>query len=205
MRLLHRARPYVHIALLVVAAVEGKSVRLLPGTHHQIMRLQIALAQQRRVLCIGVACVHRRADREARDQPAARNHVDHGEFFRHAGRLIVQRQRIAHHANQRIAGAARQRRSDQIGRRHQPVAVGMVLVAAHRIEAAVGRVLHLVHEIVVHEMRALRIEQRRVDVHPDRVVLVTEIVRQLGIGHQVEPEHLHGGVRSSLGRGGARY
>ena len=95
-------------------------------------------------------------------------HVDHRELFRHAGRRIVERQRVAHHADRRIGGAARQRRGDQVGRRHQAVAVGMMLVHADRVEAALGGVFQLVHEVVVHVVRAPGIEQRRMDVHPHR-------------------------------------
>ena len=39
MRLLHRARPDVDVALLVEAAVEGEGVLLGPGAHHQVVRL----------------------------------------------------------------------------------------------------------------------------------------------------------------------
>ena len=155
------------------------------------MRLVVAVAQQRRVLAVGVAGVHRRTDREAGDQPSAGDAVDHRELFRDAGRRIVQRQRVAHDADRGVGGAPRERRGDQVGRRHQAVAVGMVLVDAHRVEAAIGGVFQLVHEVVVHVVRAPRIEQRGVDVDPDRRMLVAEARRQFGVGHQVEPHQAH--------------
>ena len=191
MRPLDGARPDVHVALLVEAAVEREGVAFRPCLHHQIVRLVVAVAQHGRVLAIGVARVHRRTDREARDQPTAGDAVDHREFLGDARRRIVQRQRVAHHADRRIGRASRQRRRDQIGRRHQPVAVGMMLVHADRIEAALRRVFQLIHEVVVHQVGALRIEQRGVDVHPDRRILVAEIVRQFRVRHQVEPHQLH--------------
>src|SRR5262249_16258627 len=58
--------------------------------------------------------------------------------------------------------------------------------------AALGCELQLVHEVVVHEVGALRVEQRGMDVDPDRRMLLAEIVGQLGVWHQVEPEQLHG-------------
>ena len=67
----------------------------------------------------------------------------------------------------------------------------MVLVDADRIEPAAGRVIQLIHEVVVHVVRAARVEQRRVDVHPHRRMLLTEVVRQLGVRHQVEPHEFH--------------
>ena len=110
MRALDRARPDVDVALLVIAAVERERVRMLPGLHHQVVRLVIALAELARVLAVGEAVVHRRADREAGDQPAAGDAVDHREFFGDAGRRVVQRERVAHHADRRVGGAAGQRR-----------------------------------------------------------------------------------------------
>ena len=196
MRALHRARPDVDVALLVVAAVERERVRVLPGLHHQVVRLVVALAQLRRVLAVGEAVVHRRADRKAGDQPTAGDAVDHRELLGDAGRRVVQRQRVAHHADRRVGGAAGQRRGDQVGRRHQAVAVGMVLVDADRVVAAGGGVFELVHEVVVHVMRAPRVEQRRVDVDPHRRMLLAEVVRQFGVRHQVEPHELHGAAAS---------
>ena len=106
---LDRARPDVHITLLVETAVERECVRLGPGAHDQVMRLVIALAQLRRVLAVGVTGVHRRADREAGNQPAAGDAIDHREFFRDPGWGTVQRERIAHDTDRRIGGAARER------------------------------------------------------------------------------------------------
>ena len=155
MRALHRARPDVDIALLIVAAVEREGVLLLPGLHHQVVRFVVAVAQLAGVLAVGEAVVHRRADRKAGDQPAAGDAVDHGELFCDAGRRIVQCQRVAHHADRGVGGAARQRRGDQVRRRHQSVAVRVVLVDADRVVAAIGGVFELVHEVVVHVVRAL--------------------------------------------------
>src|SRR5712691_9980228 len=68
----------------------------------------------------------------------------------------------------------------------------MVLVDANRVKAAFGGEFELIHEVVVHVMRAPGVEQRGMDVDPDRRVLLPEIVGQLGIGHQMEPQQLHG-------------
>ena len=200
MRLLDRPRPDVDVALLVEAAVEGERVLLLPGAQDEVVRLVVALAQLARVGAVGVGGVHRRAHREAGDQPAARDAVDHGELLRHARRRVIEREAVAEHADRRAGGAPRQRRGDQVRRRHQAVAVGMMLVAADRIEAALRRVFELVEELVVHAVRALRVEQRGVDVDPDRGVPVLEVVRQLLVGHQVEPEELHGSALPSAQR-----
>ena len=192
--LLHRARPDVDVALLVIAAVEGERILLGPGAHHEVVCFQVAFAQHGGVLAIAIRRVHRRADRETSDQAPAGDHVDHGEFLRHAGRRIVEGEGVAHDADGGVLGAPRQGGGDQVGRGHQAVAVGVVLVAAHRVEAAIGGVFHFVHEVVVHQVRAFGIEQRGVDVHPDRRVFLAEIVRQFGVGHQVEPHEAHGSI-----------
>src|SRR5438270_13311246 len=68
----------------------------------------------------------------------------------------------------------------------------MMLVDADRIEAAFGGEFELVHEVVVHVMGAPGVEQRGMDIDPDRGVLLPEIVGQLGVGHQMEPQQFHG-------------
>ena len=192
-RLLHRARPYVDVALAVEAPVEREGVGLGPRPHHQVVGLVIAFAEQRRVLSVGVAGIHGRADREAGDQAAAGDAVDHREFFGDPRRRVVEGEAVAHDAQRRPRRrAARQGAGDQIGRRHQPVAVRVVLVAAHRIQPDRRGVFHFVHEVVVHPVRAFGLEQARMDVYPHRRMFVAEILRQLGIGHEVKPQVLHG-------------
>jgi hypothetical protein len=90
MRFLHRSRPDVDVALLVEPAVEGKGILFRPRAHNQIMRLCITVAQHARVLPIRKARVHWGPDREAGDQPPARDHVDHRELFGDARRRVVE-------------------------------------------------------------------------------------------------------------------
>ena len=73
----------------------------------------------------------------------------------------------------------------------------MVLVDADRVEPAFGGEFELVHEVVVHVMRAPRVEQRGMDVDPHRGMLLAEIVGQFGIRHQVKPHQLHGSLLRS--------
>ena len=68
----------------------------------------------------------------------------------------------------------------------------MMLIHTYRVETDVGGEFKLIHEVVVHQMRALWIEQRRVDIDPHRIVLLTEIVRQFCVRHQVKPHQAHG-------------
>ena len=159
MGLLHGTGPDVDVAKLVEAPVEGEGLGFLPGLHDDVVGLEIALAEFRRVLAVGEHRVHGRAHRETRDQPAARHAVEHRELLRHAGRGVVERQGVAHHADGRGARAARQGRGDEVGRRHQAVAVLVVLVAADAVEAHLARVLEFVEVLVVVLVHACGVEQ----------------------------------------------
>ena len=74
----------------------------------------------------------------------------------------------------------------------------MVLVDADPVEAEVVRVLEQVEIVVVDLVPHDRIEEPRVDVDPDAAVLLTEVVRQVRPGHQVEPVELHGDPSTQL-------
>src|SRR5262245_62266903 len=67
-----------------------------------------------------------------------------------------------------------------------------MLVAADGVKAAGGGKLELIEELVVHVVGAGRIEQGGVDVDPNGGVLFLEVLGQLLVRHQVEPEKLHG-------------
>ena len=155
------------------------------------MRFVVARAEQARVLAERIAGVHRGPHREARDEAPPRDAVEHRELFRHPGRGVVEGEAVAHDADRGVLRAPGEGRSDEVRGRHEPVAVRVVLVHAHPVEATLGRELELVHEVVVHVVGASGVEQTRVDVHPHRRIFLPEVVRQLGIGHQMEPEQLH--------------
>src|ERR1700758_2755636 len=67
----------------------------------------------------------------------------------------------------------------------------MMLVDADRVEPAGGGIFQFVHEVVVHVMRTLRVEQRGMDVHPHRGMLFGEIRGQFGVMHEMEPHEFH--------------
>ncbi len=121
----------------------------------------------------------------------ARDAVEHGELFGHADRRIVERDGVAQHDESRVLRAARQAGGDDVGRRHDAVAVLVVLVDADAVEAERGGVFQQVHVGVVDLVALHRIEQALVDIDPDRAVLLAEVVRQIGPGHQVEPGEFH--------------
>ena len=72
----------------------------------------------------------------------------------------------------------------------------MVLVNANAVEAHVGGVFELVEVLVVNLVAAYRVEQLAGDVHPDAAVLLAEVLRQVGVGHQVKPVEFHASLES---------
>src|ERR1700722_20502807 len=92
MRILHRSRPDVDIALLIETAVEGEGILLGPGPDNKVVRLHIALSELAWVRAVSVTGIHWRADREPSDQPAAGDAIDHGEFLRPEGGQVLDRQ-----------------------------------------------------------------------------------------------------------------
>jgi hypothetical protein len=179
------------VAELVVAAVEGERTGLGPYADDQVVGLVVAVAELARVLAVREARVHRRADREARDEPTSREAVEHRELLGDTERRVVERERVPHHDERRIAGPSRERGGHQVGRRHEAVPVRVVLVHADAVEADFGGELELVQELVVHPMSLDGIEEPGVDVDPHRRMPRLEVVGQVRVRHQVEPAELH--------------
>ena len=190
-RLLDRLGPAIDVAQLGVAAVEGERLVGRPRLADQVVRLGVLLAGQRRDGAVGVVGVHRGADREARDQPPARQHVEHGELLGHAQRRIVERDRVAEHDQRRLRGPARQGRRHDVGRRHQAVGVGVVLVDADAVEAHLLGIFELVEILVIGDVAELGLVHAVGQVDPDRAVLLPEVVRHVRPGHQMEPGEFH--------------
>ena len=190
--LLDGAGPHVDIAQLGVLAVVREGLVGLPRLHDEVDALAVLLPQRGRGLPVGEAGVHRRAHREARYEAATRQHVEHGELLGHARGRVVEGDGVAHHHDLGLVGSTAEGGGHQVGRRHEPIRVLMVLVDTDPVVAALLGELELVEILVVDLVTPLRVVQlvgRRVD--PHAAVLVAEVVGQVGPGHQVEPVELH--------------
>ena len=183
MWVLERARPDVHVANLVVLAVEREWFGFCPRLHHEVVRLVILLSEAGRGRAVGVVGVHGRADRESRYQPAAADAVQHRELLRYAEGRIVQRKAIAENDYRGVLGAARQRSGGDIGRRHDAVGIVVVLVDADAVEPDLVCEFQFVQILVVELVRLDRIEQVAGHVHPDAAVLLLEIFGQIAVRH----------------------
>ena len=187
--------------MLVELAVEGERLGARPRLADQLDAFVVLGPQLAGVDAVRVAGVHRGADREAGDQAAPAEEVDHRELLGDPHRRVVERDRVAEHGDRRLRRAVGEDRGDQVRRRHQPVAVVVVLVDADRVEPALLGPHELIDVGVVGLGEDVAIEQGRVDVDPHAAVLLVEVLRQRRIRHEVEPHHLHG---SEHGRPGGR-
>ena len=91
-----------------------------------------------------------------------------------------------------VLGLLAERRRDDVGRRHQPVDVLMVLVQHHAVEAERVGVGELVDVFVEQAFRLLAVPQLVGHRDPGGVVLLVEVGRQVRIGHEVPAEQLDG-------------
>lgn len=67
----------------------------------------------------------------------------------------------------------------------------MVFVHSDAVETDLVGELQLVHVRVVEAVGFLRVEQVGIDVHPDGPVRLPEVLREIGPGHEVEPNEFH--------------
>ena len=189
---------------MVVFAVKGKRLVLVPGAHDQLVRFGIFIAGQAGNLAVAIIGVHRSPDRKAGQQAPAGNHVQHGKFFRHPKGWIVQGQRVANHGQGGLGGTAGQAGGNDIRRGHQAIAVLVMLVDANAIIAERVRVFELVHIFVVDKVALVGVVQLIGNIHPDGMVFFAKIIRQTRPRHKIKPGEFHcflrfvGGVFSTI-------
>ena len=195
MRLLHRPRPEVDLAELEVLPVPREDLLRLPRLQHELERLAIPLAVLHRGDAVGEVDVHRAAQRQPRDEPAAADAVEHAVLLGHPDRRRGGRQGHAHLHDGHVeaVGLLGQHAAHEIRARHEPVGVLVMLVGAHPVEAGPRRVQQLVQRPVVVLAHAPGIGQLPPGRgHPDAVVAALEVLGQLAVGHQVERADFHG-------------
>ena len=120
-RLLQRPRPDVHPAEVVVLALEVEGAGLGPRPHDQVVGLPVALADEGRVHLVGEG-LDAEPHHHAADEPAAREHVEHGELLGHPLGMVVERQRVAEHQHLDAARPLDQRAAMMFGDGMRPYA-----------------------------------------------------------------------------------
>ena len=193
MRLLIGARPHIDIVEVIEPPFERERPRLGPGLDHQVMRLLESRMRKGRVRSHRVV-FSPDPTHHAGDQPAAGDAVEHGVLFGERQRMLAQTEGAAENGDLGGLDAPRQRRGRHDRRRHQPVGVLMVLVDRDAVEAKLGGKLQLVEIAVVERVALLRVEIAVRQHHPGSAILLVIAHVEIGIGHQVKDEDLHGTV-----------
>ena len=190
MRLLIRARPGIHVADVVVLALEGERAGLGPGAHDEVVRFVEALVRNGWVDTEGMV-FRADASHETADQPATGNDVDHRMLLGHGERMRSQRQRTAQDADLYPLRATRQRRSGDDRRGHQPVRRLVMLVHRHRVETERLAVFQLVQVAVVELVALFRVEMPVRQIDPHGGVPAPGLEIEVRVGHEMEQNYLH--------------
>ena len=133
MGLLQRSGPGVHVGQLVVVPVERERARARPRLEHEVNRFAKPGAGLGGV-DVGGVVLGAAADHEPGDEPAPAHDVEHGHLLGDTGGGVVEGQRVAEDADLHPAGLACQGRRHQVGRRHEPVGVLVMLVDDDAVE-----------------------------------------------------------------------
>jgi hypothetical protein len=96
----------------------------------------------------------------------------------------MQRQQVAENDDLAALGPLRQRRGDQIGRRHQAIDVLVMLVEHHAVEPDLVGIGELVDIFLIEAAASLRVPQAVRHRHPAGLVSLVEIGGQIRIGHE---------------------
>ena len=189
MRRLQGLRPRVHVAHLVVAAVERRRAGPGPRLDDEVDALPEALAGE----CwrIGIAeWLLAATGGEAGNDPAAGHAVEHRVFLGDAQRTEVQRHEIAEHDDLAVLHALSEGTGDDIGRRHQAVDVLVVLVEYDTVEAQLVGLRKLVDVFLEQAAGLVAVELRVGDRDPAALVVLLEALVQMGPRHEVPGEDL---------------
>ena len=171
-----------------------------PGAVDQVDRLPVARAglRLRDVVVEGLGPA---AHGEAGDEPPAAHRIDHRVFLGDAQRIEMERQEIAEHDELRALGALRQRRRDEIRRRHQAIDVLVMLVEDEPVETQLLGIGQLVDIFLVQSVGLFPVPQAVRHRDPAAVEALVEIRGQIGIRHEVpaiEFDRSHGFLLSLL-------
>src|SRR5262249_572674 len=127
MRLLQWSGPDVNVPELRILAIKTKGLRARPGLHDETVGFIVLVSQPGRWLAITELGVHRGSYRKSHQQTTTAHDIEHGKFFRHPPRRIVQGDTVTHDHQRRLGRAPRQGRTHEIRGGHEAVGVLMVL------------------------------------------------------------------------------
>ena len=197
MRILHRTRPQIHFRQLRVFAVPGEELLRRPRFQDEVDTLPPAFAVLHRRDAVADRDVVAKAGRQARNQAAAAETIDHRVFLgeadrrrrRDGGAKLQKRDLI----QSLIAGQPGEHRAEQIRVAHESVRILMMLVGADGVEAELGRKHQLINRpiVIVGDFIGIAVfPPRRID--PGRRQLAGKVLRQVAVGHEMKHRDFHG-------------
>ena len=194
-RRLERSRPQVHMGVLVEPAIERKDILRRPRLLDQraiFAKARPRLDRRHALILIGVVT---EGDREARDQTAAADLVEHRVFFGYSQRLLALAERATDAGERDIElfglGRVGERRQLQIGVRQHVIGCLPMLGRGQTVKSKPRRQHHFVKEIDVVAMHILTRDQRVIGRGDDGIVPACKIIRQLPVGKLLESQNLH--------------
>ncbi len=197
MRRLQRQRPGVHHAVVIVVALPAEGPALRPRLDDQVVGFLEALAVEGRVDAGGELLLAAAAH-EARDQPAPRDHVDHGQLLGEPERVVGERQRVAEQDDLHPLRDGGQDRREDVGLGLHAERGVVVLVEHDAVEAhALGQAVVL--DVLVVEAAARHGVEVAVGEHQRGGAEVTSLVHRI-CRHRLlgEVHEVHGRSRSGL-------
>src|SRR5580704_12336414 len=147
--LLNRPRPDIHIAHLVILAVESEWLGLGPRAMDKRARLFESLADFYRRHTIREDRIHRRAEDEACHEASARKAVEVGVLFGDPRGWIVECQRIANDGDRRVVGGGGEAGGEQVRRGSHRAGSLMMFINQDPIETHLVSQLHQADEHLI--------------------------------------------------------
>ena len=193
MRLLVRAHPRVHVAVVIVPTFPPERPRVRPRLDDEIVRLLEALAveHRRRVMRHALASA---AAHEAGDQPAAAYHVYHGKLFSQPKRVVPYRQDVAQYDYLRLGRLPRQDGRPDVRHPLHTERRAVMLIQHQPVEAHLLGVQLLIQVAVVQSRADLGIihlvadaQISRLGAHQPRLVILPRLLGEMAYKHNAPP------------------
>src|SRR5262245_31388327 len=184
---LQRFRPKVYVAEWKVVAFVSEGTVLGPGADDQIGCFPEFFSR----ICGWHIVIESFRSAPGGEASAVAHLIEHRVFLGHAHGIHMQGKEIAEDDNLSTGCSLRQRRGDDVGRGHQAVNILMVFVKYHAVETQFVGVSELVDVFLVQAAGFVVVPQAIGNRDPARVLLLVEILIEIGISHEMPAEELN--------------
>src|SRR5215468_1904719 len=188
-RFLQRLRPKINVAERKVATFMSEGTVFSPGAHDQIGCLPELFSR----ICrwhIVVESFGSAAGGETGDQTPVAHLIEHRVFLGYAHGIHMEGKEIAEDDDLSPGCSLRQCRGDDVWRGHQAVDILMVFIKYHAVETEFVGVSELIDVFLVEAAGFVVVPQAIGNSDPARVLLLVEILIEIGISHEMPAEEL---------------